>query len=842
MRKSRLGAVLMVAGLIGGAVGAAEPSEVVRDANPAPALDEDARTQWDVLKFQLERRTELQPLMATAFHPSARLLDTDRDPLDITLRRVRALLADLKTVAPRALPAGVEPALEGLVREAEQIPPGDAERRYAVYRRLCAVRRSIAFANPLVKIDRLLLACYHDGNNHIVDQFFGYRQTPGGGLVVLEAPFSDTPVARDLLAGVKVNAGSYAGQMIAGRGKFLSPSVSYDGKTVFFAWCEVAGPPAAEGALKEAWKRIEIDFADEPAYNPELDRLAKWNPQNTFHLFKVGADGSDLRQLTEGPFNEFDPCEMPDGRLIFVSERRGGFGRCHGRYCPTYTLHVCQPDGSGIETLSYHESNEWKPVVNHDGMIVFQRWDYWDRGSLQAHHPWITTPDGYDPRALQGNYPAALRDRPNAEADLQPVPRSHTYLGVATAHHGAALGALIVIDPRVADDQKMSAVRRFTPEVPFPEVEEAREGGPREVYATPWPLSETYCLASYRPRDRRGIYLVDAFGNKELVWAGPVGAYSPMPLAPRPRPPVVPRRFDARNIHPAQTVSVSGRPVAMGPVRIANVYDTDLPLPEGVKIRAVRVLQVVQKSFPLHNNPRIGYGIDKGARAVLGTVPVEEDGSVHFLAPVQVPLFFHLLDEQGLAVQGMRSDTWVNRGQDLTCLGCHEPRQRAQAPPPRYPAAFQRAPSVITPDVEGSNPFSFPRLVQPVLDRSCVDCHRRHADKAPDLARGDFEAKRSNWYTSYENLQKFAFFYGWPHQKDRNEYDTWTPSRTVPGRFGARASRLYDLLARGHHEVKLDAGDLHRITLWLDCNSDFFGAYENPAGQARGEVVRPVLE
>ena len=73
-------------------------------------------------------------------------------------------------------------------------------------------------------------------------------------------------------------------------------------------------------------------------------------------------------------------------------------------------------------------------------------------------------------------------------------------------------------------------------------------------------------------------------------------------------------------------------------------------------------------------------------------------------------------------------------------------------------------------------------------------------------------------------------------------YDGWTPPRTVPGKFGARASKLYSMLASGHNKLKLTEAELHRITLWLDCNSDFFGSFLDVEAQCRGETVTLPLE
>jgi hypothetical protein len=376
-------------------------------------------------------------------------------------------------------------------------------------------------------------------------------------------------------------------------------------------------------------------------------------------------------------------------------------------------------------------------------------------------------------------------------------------------------------------------VRRLTPEVQFPESDNGRQ-----VYATAWPLSDEFYLAVYDPRgdanrgvtNNYGLHLIDAFGNRTLLYRDPaISCLSPMPLRPRAVPPVIP---------PGTLV---GRPdgdptpkedlPTLARVGIVNVYDGNLPWPEGTKITALRIMQVLPKSTPPANGPRIGFGSQKSARAVLGTVPVESDGSAYFELPVGKPVYFQALDAQGLAVQSMRSDTYVHPGETLMCQGCHQPRPEAP-PESARPLAMRRTPSSIQPDVEGSNPFSFPRLVQTVLDRQCVACHEKEP-KAPNLKTGDWQKNQDRFYTSYANLKSFAFFW---------DGDAWTSAITVPGKFGARASKLYQLLAKGHYDLKLPAEDLHRITLWLDTNSDFFGAYENTDAQARGEVVKPKVE
>jgi len=761
------------------------------------------------------------PPAAQAFRPEALILASDRDPADVVLRRTVALAAHLAGLPSAPNLAAERARLEELARQAAETEVGDAAARRRLFDDLLDLRRKIALANPLLDfgailfVKRQFLPPVIERGNHMCDQYFGFHAIPGGGVYVLEEPFSDHPVVRDLLADAVCGNGRFKGRKLV-PGGFLSPALSYDGRAVLFAYTEA-----------------------------EPTRYV-WTERSTFHIFRVSDDGTGLVQLTDGPTDDFGPCWLPNGRIAFTSERRGGYGRCHARPVPVFTLHTMNPDGSDIVCISPNESNEWHPSVDSNGMIVYTRWDYVDRGHSQAHHPWITTPDGCDARAIQGNYGLAMNARPFMEMDVRAIPRSPRYVATAAAHHGQAYGSLVVLDPRVRDDDAMAPLARLTPDVPFPEAE--RDG--RQVYATAWPLSEEFYLCVYDaeaaaqrgPKNNFGIYLLDAWGNKELLYRDPaISCLSPVPLRARPAPPVVPHvTAEGRPLVAAAEAASApphDGPPGTAPVSVTNVYDSLLPLPQGTVVKALRIVQVLPKSTPIHNVPRIGYGSEKGARAVLGTVPVEADGSAHFSLPVGRPVFFQALDERGMAVQSMRSSTYVHPGQRLACQGCHEPRWRATPPADGVPLALARGPSQIRPDVDGTNPFSFPRLVQPVLERHCVSCHGNEP-KPPDLRAGDVSKNPNGWYTSYANLRTYAFYYG----RFEAVYDAWTPPRTVPGQFGARASKLLAILDAGHFDVKLPAEDLHRIALWLDLNSDFFGSYENTEAQARGEIVRPRLE
>ncbi len=733
------------------------------------------------------------------------------------LAHTREVIARAKGLAERLAPAAETARLAPLVEQlgkldarlgqlasAGEVPPATRREVYFQARRLA---RRIAFTNPLLDFDRLLFIKRHDpgGIFHMCDQYYGCNGTPGGGLFVLCDPFGEKPSVVNLLADTVVEQGRLAGKKLEG-GTFLSPELSFDGSTIYFAYSQC-----------------------------EATDTYQWGPTISYHVFKVRADGTGLVQLTDGPWDDFDPCELPNGRIVFVSERRGGYLRC-GRHCPVYTLHSMEPDGSDVICLSFHETHEWHPSVTNDGMLVYTRWDYVDRDTNIAHHIWTSYPDGRDPRSFHGNYPDKRENRPWMEMSIRAVPGSEKYVFSTGAHHGHAFGSLLLVDPRREDDGAMSQLERITPEVPFPEAETPKSAIHEDmIYGTPWPLSEDDFLCVYDAHVKdRGIYWIDRFGNKELLYRDPqISCLSPIPFRPRRRPPVIP----SGTTQAARDRQGAGPGADRATVAVMNVYDSDFEWPPEARISRLRVIQVLPKSTAPPNSPRIGVANQTNARAVLGTVPVEPDGSAYFQAPVGKEIYFQALDERGMAVQSMRSGTYLHPGEKLQCQGCHERKHRRALEREQAPLALRRPPSPLEPEVDGANPFSYVRLVQPVLDRHCVACHQR--EKALDLS--GTRVGSYGWSQSYTSL---AGDYGFYFHVQNGSINTGVHggSRTIVGQFGARASKLLDYLGPRHHDVKLPAEDFHRLVLWLDCNSEFYGSYENIEAQARGEIVRPTLE
>ena len=831
------------------AVGAAEmPEEVAADYAETQRAIAEARV-WDIDRLTRESVT-----------PEAMLCATESWPSGVILKRTWALAANLARAG-----VDVDAALKKLEKFDGEAPVSSEEDKNR-FAEIAAIRRALAFSNPLLNFDRIVFL-KHDkmtrGEVHMCDQYLGFNQKKGGGVYVLEKPFGDTPTVKPFLQ-EPVKRGRLAGKALGDEGSFVGLSLDYDASRLVFAYTEAEwGVPSDDD-----------DWTDQPGGvqkvggQPKHAKHYYWKPESAFNIFSVDADGKNLAQLTDGIWNDTHPCFLPNGRIVFVSERLAGQTRCSARALPCTTLHCMMPDGSDLVKMSYHETTEWHPSVDNAGMIVYTRWDYVDRDSDVAHHPWLCYPDGRNPQSFQGNYPRSRESRPWMEMSIRAVPNSPLYMATAAAHHGEAYGSVVLVDPRVSDDHSMAQVKRVTPEYYFPESEDL-PGRPMkrgtvkrhadstaylDPIGTPWPLSDTYFLAVYSrsAKEPYGIYLCDTFGNRELLYRDKGrSCLDPIPFAPRPRPPVLENQSKLM-----QADRAPNEPAPLtGEIALMDMYESQEPWPEGTSIRSIRVVTVFPKATFNQDDPRIGIADQSLARGVLGTVPVESDGSAYFVAPVGCEIYFQALDENGVAVQTMRSGTYVQPGERLTCVGCHENKMTSSGSrrDGKAPKALARAPSQLQPEGEGSYPLSFPRLVQPILDKHCVDCHAKEtaarkaknpdAKGTPDL-RGDVFGK-SGWSNAYHaltvnhaktNSMAWSMCGGNGVMQSHNELQY-----SIPGKIGAKASKLYVMLSKGHGGVKLSPEEMRRITCWLDCNSVFYGDYYEAGKQAKGEVVWPKL-
>lgn len=743
----------------------------------------------------------------------------DHDALGTLLRRTRALLEHrLALGGVKSIPDGVAVDLERLER-ADTVSRGQSWAvREGLYYAGCAVRRELMLSDPLLDFERLVCisrgtwagtrwTCRGNGDDlggHFATQHFGFITKPGGGLWLV-SDWKRLPRLEEPLRDVPVQSGPLRGEYLGG--SVHTPDLSYDGRSLLFAH----------------------NFADSNSWT--------WTEATTWKLFRLEIGSGVLHQLTSGAFNDFDPCWTPAGDVVFVSERRGGYIRCfHNLPVPTYVLHRMRADGSGIHPISFYETSEWNPSIDHDGRLVYARWDYTDREDCLGSTFWVSEPDGCNPRSPHGNYPYPWSTHPEAdegyrvgprrtimsEMGIRAIPGSRKYVCTVAPHHGEQYGAIGVIDLGGPDSGNgMDQMARVTPYQPFPESECA--GRSNYQYGTPWPLSEDLFLCT----SWEDLVVLDRFGNEVLVLARTevprakddpaFRLCEPIPLAPRPTPPIVPDRSRA---WPDRADEGGGEPAR---ISVMNVYDTDIPLPEGSVIRWLRVVQNFLKEDPEMDLPRIGYGDENTPRMSLGIAPVEQDGSVSFFAPPNKELIFQLLDEDFRAVHSMRSVAFVHRGEELSCAGCHEPKNRSPLMPAVFPIALRRSPSDLIPEPMGREPIAYARHIRPILERNALPC-------LAELEELEHAA-----------LEPFAFHLagGFLGNIDR---PGGGGSRTIPGLYGARAS----ILGREAHAAwkasEMSDSDFRTLTLWLDCHSPRLGTFHGEAAQTAGELVWPRLD
>lgn len=692
--------------------------------------------------------------------------------------------------------------------EAAKLPPDAlAQGRRDSYLAARQTVRDLSFANPLLDFDDLLFVKRVPGSNtHMSDQYYGWWSRPGGGLCLLEDFKSETRRLRCLTEGFAP-------------GSFLRPDLSHNGRRVLFAYCK-----------------------HYPDLHAEPNKLDKGNlPEDAFyHLFEINIDGTGLRQLTFGKYDDFDGRYLPSEEIVFLSTRRGHniqcgeedvsadsqkalpdcYVRCGGgpeRPVAVYTLHVMNPRGKQIRQISPFEMFEWTPSVDRAGRIIYARWDYVDRHNMPYMSLWSTLPDGTNQQAVYGN----MTRNPHCVFEARCIPDSAKMVFTASAHHALTGGSLVVLDPRTGSDGE-KPLTRLTPEVAFPE----SEGWPQTYFANPYPLSEEHFLVSWSgaplppgtpppvwgapgAANDLGLYLFDAFGNLTLIYRDPtISSATPIPIRPRSRPPEI-----------SSSVNRSGRQV--GTVLVQDVYRGLGSIPRG-SIRQLRLVGLPVKTHPTMNFPSMGVTRDDPGKFVLGTVPVEEDGSAHFSMPSGVPFFLQTLDENGIAVQTMRSATSVQPGQTFACVGCHEPRN--SSPLSLAPVASRRGPSPITPGPEGSWPLDFQALVGPVLAESCVGCH------SPEGEGSEFDLTTEK---SYESLVG----YGKPSLRD-HVLACYGAGRSEPGAGAAQTSSLVRLLREGHYEVELSPGDWERLFTWMDTYAQRHGSFDADQDERLRELRR----
>ncbi len=503
--------------------------------------------------------------------------------------------------------------------------------------------------------------------------------------------------------------------------------------------------------------------------------------EHAYHLYEINTDGTGLRQLTDGPDDDIEPTYCPDGRIVFCSSRCRRFVNCW--YSRVATLYICDGDGGNIRMISSNNDHDNTPWMLPDGRILYMRWEYVDRSQVHFHHLWAMNPDGTCQMAFYGNQFAGT-----VMLDAKPIPGTEKIVSSFSPGHGMPehMGAVTVVNPNAGPDRK-DAARQVS-----------RHG---QWFRDPYAFSEDCFLVA----NRRGIFVMDGAGDTELVYQLPrrqqgLECHEPRPLRKRPREPVIPDRVE--------TSQETGLLVLQDIYRGRNMT--------GVKPGEIKKLLILEQlpkpvNFSGGMEPLTIGGTFTLAR-ILGTVPVEPDGSASLRVPALRSLFFVALDENDLSVKRMQSFCIVEPGETTGCVGCHEDRTTT---PSLQPAALamQRPPSRIQPIRDVPDVFDFPRDIQPILDRHCTECHN------PDRREGkvDLTGDHTPLYTvSYWAMVTHQLVSDGRNQPIGNR---------APRTIGSSASRLLKFIDGSHYEAKLTPRETKMVRLWIESSATYPGTY-----------------
>ena len=586
-----------------------------------------------------------------------------------------------------------------------------------------------------------------------------------------------------------------------------------------------------------------------------------------FRIWEVGIDGSGLRQLTFPPEDEAErmakyqlnscqvyphhtddmhPCYLPDGGIAFVSSRCEYGILCDGPDKLTTTvLYRMEGDGRRIRKLSNNSVSESSPALMNDGRILYTRWEYVDNGSVTNKGLWAVRPDGTGSEEIYGMSIAF----PPVFNVGRPFPDSHhLFLAIGAPHMPVGVGTVMEINSR-ADRRTGAGVRYLTPEidvqhqwgwdnlpggatVPLPPEQQAgRDGrgntsrGP--LYMDPYPISHQDFLVSLNPRspwnqrDAYGLYLLDRDGNKRLIYQDEeFSCWMPIPVRPRAVPHIPPSAID-------EELADQG----LARLIVSDVYRGLDGVPRGT-IKYLRINEHVPRPWAARRfwagdaydqqHSVVTRNSHLGLKIQHGIVPVEPDGSAHFLVQADANIFLQALDEQYLEVQRERTFVNYRPGEVRACVGCHErPNELNAAHMTDLPSALRRQPCRPGPqpgERSGARPLAYEVDVQPVWDRHCLACHGGEETEADLDLSGE---PTTHFSRSYEQLMSRGLIalIGENHPKAGNNH--YLP----PYRLGAHASRLTQYLDEEHYGVRLSPAERIRVTTWIDSNGQYYGSY-----------------
>ena len=597
--------------------------------------------------------------------------------------------------------------------------------------------------------------------------------------------------------------------------------------------------PFSPGApLTTLYRPGDDSFVGDVDLHFDASRLlfSKSDPAKPWQVFELKIDGSGLRQVTPdmgGDVDNYDACYLPNGDVLFGSTATMVAVPCVNGSANVADIYRLSADGKHVRQLCFDQEHNWCPTVLNNGKVLYLRWEYADLPHSNSRRLFQMNPDGTAQALCYGT----SSYWPNGIFFARPIPGHPTQVaGIVTGHHGVPrMGELVIFDPQLGRSEAEGAVQRIPGWGRKVErvVKDAVADASWPKFLHPYPLGRPNGEGSGKcflvacqptPESLWGIYLVDVFDNLLLLREEPGYALlEPVPIQPRPAPPVVPDRVQPeRKDALVYLVDIYAGPGLRG-------------LPRG-EVKSLRVFTYVYGYRGMGGlYGTIGLNGPWDMRRVLGTVPVEEDGSAYFRIPANTPIAVQPLDKQGEALQVMRSWFTGMPGEVLSCVGCHESQN--STPPARQTIARLKGPAELTPWHGPTRGFSFTREVQPVLDAKCISCHNgaTTGPTGPLMSlRGD--QPMAPWTSKLPGMQnrdwggKFSIAYANLHRFVRHPGIESEMRVLSPMDVHAETTELVQTLLKGHHGVTLDPAEWDAIVTWIDLNTPFHGDWAAIAG------------
>jgi len=541
----------------------------------------------------------------------------------------------------------------------------------------------------------------------------------------------------------------------------------------------------------------------------DADRLmfTSVNKDNLWQIFEMDVNSNKVHQLTqveEEDLNFFDGAYLPNGKIVASSNIAYQGVPCVNSADIIGSFCVYDPKSKDLRRISFGQENDWCPEVMNNGRLMQLRWEYSDITHYFSRIMLHMNPDGTNKKELYGSGSYW----PNSLFDAKPLPGKNNsqFIGIVSGHHGIARsGRLVMFDPakgRREADGVMQEIP-YRNKVVIPEIKDGLVDGVWPQFLKPQVLSKDYFLvtAKLNPESLWGLYLVDVFDNVTLVaeFEGE-GVTEAIPLFKKETPPVIPEKVNLNNME-------------------STVYIQDIYSGQGIKgveRGTIKELRIFAYEFAYAKSPsgHMVQGIQAGwdMKRILGTVPVEEDGSIIFKIPSNIPISMQPLDKNGAAVQLMRS--WITGmpGEVVSCTGCHEDQNTIAQP--KFTLASRKTPTKITPPEGGVRAFTFELEIQPILDRNCISCHDGNGaelnfkDRSLDKVTG--------FGNSYLALHPFI---------NRQGPEGEMPVTNVM-EYHASTSELIQLLEKGHKNVKLTDKETRKLYEWIDLNVPYHGTFK----------------